>query len=87
MRWFGPFAITKNDTARFNYWNGGNDDVRVQWRFSDALTGESLCDNFGKPTMVAAGKGAFWDINETINSDGHEVVNCEGSRRDRKSVV
>src|SRR5206468_2494338 len=25
VRWFGPFAITKNDTTRFNYWNGGID--------------------------------------------------------------
>src|SRR5262245_65888586 len=63
IHWFGPYAITPNDTTRFNYTNLGSDLVWINWEFSNALSGEPVCGNFGKdPTPVPPGKGATWDF-------------------------
>lgn len=67
--WFGPFGISSNDTARFNYTNLGADPVMIEWAFTNALTGELVCGNFGKPQKVGVGKGAIWDYQQTLSID------------------
>src|SRR6266542_2935069 len=42
IQWFGPYAITPNDTTRFNYTNFGADAVLIEWAFSNAISGELL---------------------------------------------
>jgi hypothetical protein len=83
VKWFGPFAITPNDTARFNYTNLGSQAVRIEWAFTNALTGDQVCGNFGKPTLVQAGQGAIWDYSQTIATDPAtgkvvETRHCDG---------
>jgi len=85
IQWFGPYAITPNDTTRFNYTNFGADAVLIEWAFSNAISGELVCGNFGKPVRVEAGKGAIWDFSQTIDSAGNEVPHCEGGTRGQDS--
>jgi hypothetical protein len=63
LTWYGPVGITRGQTALFNYTNfaaEGTLPVHVEWAFSDALTGELIVGNFGKPRTVAAMKGLDW---------------------------
>ena len=81
VTWFGPYAITANDTTRFNYSNLGPDAVLIEWAFTNALTGEMVCGNIGKPTMIGAGKGAIWDYSQHIDPvTGQEMPQCDGSQ-------
>lgn len=81
IRWFGPYGITPNDTARFNYTNLGVEAVRIEWAFTGAETGELVCGNIGKPTTVAPGKGTHWDYSQTIDPvTKQEVAHCDGDR-------
>lgn len=40
--WLGPFAVTRMETARFNYTNFGTKPVDIAWAFSNAITGDVL---------------------------------------------
>ena len=84
VNWFGPFGITPNDTARFVYTNLGSDEVQVEWAFTNAETGELVCGNFGKPSRVAAGKGAIWEYEQTLsfgsNGEVIETRICDAFR-------
>ena len=75
-KWFGPFGITPNDTARFNYSNLGTDSTSILWAFTNAQTGEIVCSNIGKPTMVRPGTGVQWDYSQTVEPNG-EVRHCD----------
>ena len=74
--WFGPAAISPNDTFQFNYTNLGVDPVLIEWAFSSSTTGELVCGNFGKPTRVEPGRGAEWKYAQPI-VDGVERPYCE----------
>lgn len=76
IQWFGPFATTQFDTARFNYTNSGKAPVRIVWAFTNALSGEQICSNFGKPTLIEPGKGAIWDFMQRFDEKGNEIANC-----------
>jgi hypothetical protein len=88
IKWFGPFALTPNDTVRFNYTNLGGDTVKVEWALTNALTGETVCANFGTPAEVKAGAGIIWDYSQTLelvpepNDSGEQIYqetrNCAG---------
>ena len=82
INWFGPFAITPNDTARFVYTNLGSDPVRIEWAFTNAETGDLVCGNFGKPVQVGVGMGAIWDYSQTLAIDANggitETRHCDG---------
>ena len=79
VKWFGPAAISPNDTFQFNYTNLGVDPVMVEWALSNAETGESVCDNFGKPSRVEPGKGIIWVYSQPI-INGVEKPTCYGGR-------
>ena len=82
VNWFGPFAITPNDTARFVYTNLGADAVRIEWAFTNAETGDLVCGNFGNPVEVKAGRGAIWEYQQTLSFDANgqptETRICDG---------
>ena len=85
VNWFGPFGISPNDTARFVYTNLGADNVRIEWAFTNAETGELVCGNFGKPVTVKMGTGAIWEYSQTLSVDVYtgqvtETRNCDGQR-------
>lgn len=79
VNWFGPVAISPNDTFQFNYMNQGVDPVLIEWALSNAETGEPVCDNFGKPSRVEPGKGIVWLYSQPI-IDGVERPQCYGGR-------
>jgi hypothetical protein len=56
------------------------DTVRIEWAFTNALTGELVCANVGRPAVIERGKGAIWDYSQTIDPTGLEVAHCDGDR-------
>ena len=78
INWMGPFALTKNDTVLFNYWNGGSAPVRISWQLSNAETGEAVCGDLREITTVGAGKGVSWPYSQTIDASGLETRHCGG---------
>src|SRR5262249_26657315 len=85
INWFGPFAISPNDTADFFYSNLGSDTVHITWAFTNSETGELVCGNIGKPVEVLPGKGAEWKYSQTLTVDAStgqtiETRNCDGQR-------
>ncbi len=78
LTWYGPVGLTRGQTALFHYSNfaaEGTAPVQVEWAFSDAMTGELIVGNFGKPRPVAAMSGVTWDL------DGDKVVLGDSMRR------
>ena len=62
IAWLGPVGMVMEETLRFNYTNGGQFPVNIQWFITHAATGEILLTNYGKPLRIEAGKGAYWDL-------------------------
>ena len=78
INWLGPFALTPNDTVRFNYWNGGSDAVLIRWQLSNGETGEQVCGDLRQVTKVGPGQGAHWDYSQTLDANGKETRHCGG---------
>jgi hypothetical protein len=78
INWLGPFALTKNDTVLFNYWNGGSAPVAISWQLSNAETGEAVCGDLSQITVIGAGKGTSWPYSQTIDANGVETRHCGG---------
>jgi len=78
INWLGPFALTKNDTVLFNYWNGGSAPVQISWQLSNAETGEAVCGDLRQITTVDANRGVSWPYSQTIDENGNETRHCGG---------
>src|SRR5580765_1065858 len=76
--WLGPFAVTRTETARFNYTNFGRQPVDIAWAFSKAITGEVLYGDLHKRQRVEAGKGVIWDFDAAVQPDADEYFDTKG---------
>ncbi|MBZ5557493.1 MAG: hypothetical protein LAO77_09500 [Acidobacteriia bacterium] len=78
ISWIGPFAVTRMETARFNYTNFGRQPVEIAWAFSNAITGDVLYGDLHKRQRVEAGKGVIWDFDAAIQPDADEYFDTKG---------
>jgi hypothetical protein len=82
--WLGPFAVTRMETARFNYTNFGTKPVDIAWAFSNAITGDVLYGDPRKRQHVEAGKGVIWDFDAAVQPDADVYFDTKGRGADRR---